>query len=102
MSDARVVIFDASNSLFPPLYDSANVSSARPDSSLVLQTISNFRSLVAATCQDAASENKGLKVTPVDIGVICDSTAVRVVGRLLYEKVRQTLKEATSSGTKPT
>lgn len=95
MSDARIVIVDASNSLYPPLHDKTNVTSARQDGGLVLQAIPNFRSLVAAACQDVASEYKGSKVTPVDIGVMCDSSAVRAVGRALYEKVRRTLRATT-------
>ena len=91
MSGARVAILDASNSLLPPLRqgDKSGLPPV-PDSDLVLKPIPNFRAIVEATCREV--DYTGSKVTSVDIGVICQSSAVRAIGRVLYEKVRQALK----------
>ena len=93
MSGARVAILDASSSLLPPLRTSDKYSSSPvPDSDLVLKPIPNFRSIVETTCREA--HFSGSMVTPVDIGVICQSTAVKAIGRVLYERIRQALKSA--------
>ncbi|KAJ3519849.1 hypothetical protein NM688_g9242 [Phlebia brevispora] len=96
MSHARVLILDASNTLFPLPAEKA-IAAPQSDGSLALQPIPKFNSLVQATCRDVAHVYRGSKVTPVDTGIICESGAVRMVGRTLYEKVRQALKETTSS-----
>lgn len=95
MSNGRVVIVDASNTLYPlPNKKQASTSSLLPDSKMTLRPIPNFKSLVIATYRDIPPTYKGSKVTPVDVGIVCESAAVRMVGRTLYEKVRQGLKEA--------
>lgn len=96
MSNARVVILDASTSLFTADDKSSPVSI--PESDLVLQPIPDFRSIVAAACKDIAGTPARRRVTPVEIGVMCESAAVRMMGRVLYERVRQRLKEGAGPG----
>lgn len=94
MSQARVVILDASNTLFPVEAKSASrPSPSIRDSELVLQPIPDFRSLVIEACREVVSTVARTKIAPVDIGVICDSSAVRAVARALHERVNRKLKE---------
>ena len=94
MSNGRVVIVDASSTLYlPPNKKAAPTSSpSLSDSKLMLQPIPNFQSLVVTASRDVASVYRGSKVTPVDVGIVCESAAVRMVGRTLYEKVRLALE----------
>ena len=98
MSDARVVILDASNTLYPspPKTQGAGATTSS-DANLVLQPIPKFQELVQATCQELGPTYGGSKVTLVDVGVICHSTAVRAMGRALYTKIQQALKDPSHS-----
>ena len=93
---ARVVVVDGSHTLFDEAAaDSRAVrrpaGGAPRTTSLAntgaLQAIPDFRALVAEAIKDAVAQGVKGQFAPIDIGVICDVAAVRVVGRRLYERV---------------
>ncbi|PIL36575.1 hypothetical protein GSI_00264 [Ganoderma sinense ZZ0214-1] len=96
MTGARVIVVDGSHTLFdePPTGDpriarrpggpSRSTSLANTGA---LQAIPDFRALVAEAINDAVAQGVKGQFAPIDIGVICDIAAVRVVGRRLYERV---------------
>lgn len=94
MSQARVAILDASNTLYPVDDPSLKHSPPIEHSELVLKPIPDFRTLLAAACKDVAGAVPRSKIAPVDVGVICDSSAVRAVARALHERVMRRLAEA--------
>ena len=97
MTGARVVIVDGSHTLFDEgVGDSRGAAARRPGASSrttslantgALQAIPDFRALVAEAIKDAVAQGVKGQFAPIDIGVICDIAAVRVVGRRLYERV---------------
>lgn len=93
MSQARVAILDASNTLFPVDNASSHSSPSIHESDLVLQPIPDFRTIIVAACKDVASVVSRTKTAPVDVGVICEASAVRAVARALHERVSRRLKE---------
>ena len=109
MSDSRVVILDGGQTLFPDAIiwkkakadgddkDDDDAAEAEkkpklPDSDLILKPIPSFQGIVEATCREVAPQYSGSKVTRLDIGVVCHSSAVDPVGRLVYSKVQELLK----------
>ena len=94
MSQARVLILDASNTLFPPDKTSPHSRTSSRDGDLVLQPIPDFRAMAVDACRDVLSTMPRTKTAPIDIGVICDPSAVRAVARALHERVSRKLKEA--------
>ncbi|TFY60186.1 hypothetical protein EVJ58_g5313 [Rhodofomes roseus] len=109
MTGGRVVMLDASHSLFPADEPSSRAKqpasgrrsssalSAPPiapaDSHLLLQAIPDFQRIVTEVVKDAASRGCTGHIAPIDIGIICDSIAVRFVARTLHERVLQRLKQ---------
>ncbi|KAH9924917.1 MED14-domain-containing protein [Fomitopsis serialis] len=109
MTGGRVVILDASHSLFsaedsPPRNrlpasgrNPSNASAPPPsdpsDSHLLLQAIPDFRRIAMEVVKDAASRGCTARVAPIDIGIICDSAAVKFVARTLHDRVLQRLKQ---------
>ncbi|KIP06411.1 hypothetical protein PHLGIDRAFT_460187 [Phlebiopsis gigantea 11061_1 CR5-6] len=89
MSQARVAILDASNTLYP--HDKTSPHSREDD--LVLQPIPDFRAIVVDACKDVLSTMPRTKTAPIDIGVVCEPFAVRAVARALHERVSRKLKE---------
>ncbi|EJF55792.1 MED14-domain-containing protein [Dichomitus squalens LYAD-421 SS1] len=94
MTGARIVILDGSHTLFDEPADSRGPrKSGAPSKSTslantgALQPIPDFRALVSEAIKEAVAQGVKGQFAPIDIGVICDITAVRVVGRRLYEKV---------------
>lgn len=94
MSQARVAILDASNTLFPVERSSGHSSSSIQDSELVLQPIPDFRTIVVDACKEVSGTISRTKTAPIDVGVICEASAVRAVARALHERVSRRLKEA--------
>ena len=92
MAQARVAILDASSTLFP-VDDRSLPPPAVHESDLTLKPIPDFRDIVTAACKDVTGKVARSKIAPVDVGVICDSTAVRNVARALHERVLRKLKE---------
>lgn len=87
MARSRVLIIDASSSLFQ------TAESSTDESSLVLQSIPDFRSIVAEICKDISGTEARRKAVSMDIGMICHSSAVRTIGRALHDRVQKCLKE---------
>lgn len=102
MTEQRVVILDASHSLFTaddPLSMSnlkgKNVVRPPPtteDDVLGLQPIPGFAEIVMDSIRDVASTGTLGKVAPVDVGVVCDASAVRALGKVIHDRVRARLK----------
>lgn len=101
MAGARVVILDGSHSLFDDSADghtlrrlsgpSKAFASRDREPIAALQPIPDFRTLVQDAIKGAVARGVAGQFAPIDIGVICDVSAVRVVGRLLYERVLEKL-----------
>ena len=101
MTGARVVILDGSHTLFEDGVDgrSARRPVGKPqvlatrDNSVALQPIPEFRALVREAIKAAVANGVRGQFAPIDIGVICDVAAVRVVGRMLHQKVVEKLAQ---------
>lgn len=93
MSQARVAILDASNTMFPHDRTTAHARPSPREGDLVLQPIPDFRAIVVDVCKDVLSTIPRTKTAPIDIGVICEPSAVRAVARALHERVSRKLKE---------
>ncbi|PCH43924.1 MED14-domain-containing protein [Wolfiporia cocos MD-104 SS10] len=101
MTGARVIILDASHSLFlaegrgPSGAASAQVLGRKDrdiDDGLLLQPIPDFQTMVGDAVKAAVAQGTTGQIAAIDIGVVCASSAVRTVGRTLYERVLQRLK----------
>ena len=92
MSDQRVAILDASHSLF----DVQTRKGHDEVDQLVLQPIPQFRDIVsdAARTGLAAGNFKLGKVAVIDVGVICDTSGVGMLTRLIHAQVLQKLESA--------
>lgn len=95
MAGARVSILDASSTLFQIDDKSLPHTSPPIESDLILKPIPDFQALVVDACKAVAGTVGRRKIAPVDVGVVCDSTAVRTVARALHELVMQRLKVKT-------
>ena len=116
MTGARVVILDASHSLFsdskparsgskpPSAQGSAHArkpssgavaatSTASSDDPLLLQALPDFQRIVGEVVKDAMSRGCTAHIVSIDIGIVCDSAAVSYVARTLHERVLQRLKQ---------
>ncbi|KAI0745059.1 MED14-domain-containing protein [Earliella scabrosa] len=101
MTGARVVILDGSHTLFEDGVDgrSARRPVGKPqvlptrDNSVALQPIPEFRMLVREAIKAAVANGVRGQFAPIDIGAICDVAAVRVVGRMLHQKVVEKLAQ---------
>ncbi len=106
MTGARVVILDGSHTLFEEGADGRLVrrpATAKPPApprdhtSVALQPIPDFRTLVAEAIKAAVAHGVRGQFAPIDIGVICDVSAVRVVGRMLHQQVLRKLTQLRTS-----
>ncbi|EKM54002.1 uncharacterized protein PHACADRAFT_174499 [Phanerochaete carnosa HHB-10118-sp] len=95
MAGARVSILDASKTLFQIDDRSVPHSSPPVESELLLKPIPGFSALVTEACKAVAGTVGRTKAAPVDVGVVCDGTALRTVARALHERVVQRLKDGT-------
>ncbi|KAH9894934.1 MED14-domain-containing protein [Cubamyces lactineus] len=115
MAGGRVVILDGSHSLFDDSGDSlgirrlggpstnakassSSISATREDS-VALRGIPDFPSLIQDAIKAAVAHGVSGRFAPIDIGVICDVAAVRVVGRMLHQKVFEKLESLAGSKT---
>ncbi|THH30411.1 hypothetical protein EUX98_g3773 [Antrodiella citrinella] len=100
LSNARVVILDASHSLFQTddtiprgsYYLDSRFSTVIRDNMAVLQPIPKFNAIVQDIVKETGSR-RGSKVFSVDIGIICDTSAVQAVGSALYDRIAKELRE---------
>lgn len=93
MAGARVCILDASNTLFPVDDRPALHMSPPVESELLLRPIPDFGALVTDACRAVAGTVGRTQVAPVNVGVVCDGTAVRTVARALHERVLRRLRD---------
>lgn len=71
-------------------------SEQEQEGSLLLQPIPDFRLMVVDAVKGARSNGAVGQVVTIDIGVICDASAVRAVGRALYERIVQRLPQVSA------
>ncbi|OCH90250.1 MED14-domain-containing protein [Obba rivulosa] len=111
MTGARIAVLDGSHSLFAPHADAAaaapasgkpnsktgsSAGGADSDAGLLLQPIPDMKAIVLEAVKAAAEKGARGQVAPIDVGVICDASAVRLVARALYEGALQRLKQVGS------
>ncbi len=89
MANAQVLVMDGASSLYH-----AGESKPSSESSLLLQPLPDFQSMVSEVRKDIGGTEASRRVVAIDIGLICHSSAVSVVGRALHEKVQKRMKEA--------
>lgn len=89
MRGSRVLIVDASQSLFPddPKLKDSKFSTPLHESLQTLHSIPDFTALVVETVKEFTAKGVPGKINSVGIGVICDGPSVQVLSKLLYEKV---------------
>jgi len=116
MTEQRVAILDGSHSLFlsgnPPssLADTKGKKAAHQPSSsknslnqgqndhqhdnetLGLRPIPGFSQIVVDAIRDVTFTAPLGKIAPIDVGVVCDVSAVRALGRAIHDRVRARLK----------
>ena len=68
-------------------------SSKDEGSTLGLHAIPGFAGIVLDAIRDVASTRLLGKVAPIDVGVVCDGSAVRALGRAIHDRVRARLKD---------
>ncbi|KAL0956179.1 hypothetical protein HGRIS_002339 [Hohenbuehelia grisea] len=123
MTGKRVVILDASHSLYQESKSDASTSvtmlmpgqkpdlSVKPPSAvavsfgphiadakeLCLQPIPHIQDAVMDAVREVRASRGGAagRIAPIDVGVVCDATAVRAFGRALHEQVLKRLEAAT-------
>ncbi|TCD64872.1 mediator complex subunit [Steccherinum ochraceum] len=102
LSGARVAVLDASHSLFQAentvprgssRYSDTRFSTAIRENMAVIQPIPNFNTIVQDIVKEVGSRSTG-KVFSVDIGILCDASAVRAVGGALYDRIAKELRDA--------
>lgn len=94
MSEQRVVILDASHSLF---HLQTPNNAAAPDPALddvILQPITGMREIVKTAVKDeqVVTYTKSGKVTGIDVGVICNAAAVGPLTKTIHAQVLERLK----------
>ncbi|KAF8893946.1 mediator complex subunit MED14-domain-containing protein [Infundibulicybe gibba] len=89
MGDKRIIILDGSYSLFD--FKASNMDS--PDE-LGLLPIPHFQDIITSTIQelDPPTRTSLGKIALVDVGLICESQAVGMLGRALYTKMLAIIK----------
>jgi len=112
MTEQRVAILDASYSLFPPgqppvdnkvkkeILQSisrrnslAQGQEQEHDMALGLRPIPGFSQIITDAIRDATFVTHHLgNIAPIDVGVVCEISAVRVLGRAIHDRVRERLK----------
>lgn len=96
MTEQRVAILDGSHSLFlsgeVPSGSGADrttfsIGGHERDSTLTLQPIAGFNEIVQDAVREVITFGTPGKVVPVDVGVICDASTVRAMGRAIHDRV---------------
>jgi mediator of RNA polymerase II transcription subunit 14 len=109
MTDQRVVILDGSRSLFLPINqlsiqaDGSGNNVTRPpatsnsqdqgENTSSLQPIPGFDEIILDAIRDVTSTGTLGKVAPIDVGVVCDASSVRAIGRAIHDRVRARLMD---------
>lgn len=103
MKGSRVLIVDASQSLFPddPKLKDSKFTTPLHESLQILHPIPDFAGLVLEAVKEFIVQGTPGRINPVGIGVICDGPSVQVLGKLVYERVWQRLKDSPSQTTIP-
>ncbi|KAF7975073.1 hypothetical protein HWV62_10589, partial [Athelia sp. TMB] len=100
MTDQRVVIIDGAHSLFAAdgtvsLSSLKGKSAAPPPpdgDTLGLQPIPGFAEIIMDAIRDVAATGQLGNVAPLDVGVVCQASAVGSLGRAIHDRVRPRLK----------
>lgn len=105
MSGARIIILDGSHSLFladgqAPLSNSPQKlpsvfhakKSRGSESGSLLQPIPDFAMMVVDAVKDVTSKGTHGQIAPIDMGVICDGSVVKVVARAIHERILRRIK----------
>jgi mediator of RNA polymerase II transcription subunit 14 len=110
MTGQRVAILDGSHSLFltrtlQSLPTPADADTTQPsassgsrdqdlgDSTLGLQPIPGFNEIILDAIREVASTGTLGKIASIDVGVVCDTSAVRAIGRAIHDRVRARLTD---------
>lgn len=87
MTDSRMLVVDASHSLFRANVKPSTDDSQGPDNSLFLQPIPDFQAMVSNAIKDLRTKNIPGRVVSIDIGVVCDISTVSAIARTLHENI---------------
>ncbi|KAF9220121.1 MED14-domain-containing protein [Gyrodon lividus] len=99
MTGKRIAILDASHSLFHDPASPTSPSSQNDSDVFGLQPIPDFRAMILDAVRSTrpgpsstgVSTSRG-KIAPIDVGVVCEGSAVGPVIRALHERVLKKLK----------
>ena len=104
MKGQRVAILDGSYSLFGPQEMGVGKGKGTNGDGLGLRPIPRFREIVQEAVAEvllsgsASSHADGVvrgKIVPVDVGIVCNTDAVRAVARALHGRVAKELEGGT-------
>jgi len=89
MNDQRVAILDASYSPFAFIREKTTVESS--DDNLGLQPIPKFAEIVTDAAKSAmlSGEYRPGSIAIIDVGVVCSTCAVQVVGRAIHSRIAE-------------
>ncbi|KAG1744781.1 mediator complex subunit MED14-domain-containing protein [Suillus lakei] len=94
MTGQRVAILDASYSLFGSSSPTSSSSTSSPSSELLsLLPIPDFKTLVIDALKSVRIKDEHARVSCIDAGMVCDSSAVSGVARALHERVLRKLRD---------
>ena len=89
MNDQSVAILDASYSPFAFVREKSTVESS--DDNLGLRSIPKFTEIVTDAAKSAMSsgEYRPGTIAIIDVGVVCNTSTVQVVGRALHSRIAE-------------
>lgn len=89
MTNQRVAIMDASHSLFDVTSSGSPATGLSIGDSLGLQPIPRIQEIVTGVVRDVIASGDVVlgKIAAVDVGVVCDATSVRHIGKAIHAKV---------------
>lgn len=101
MTNQRVAILDGSSSLYPSPNSVKPPSESNSNSMPGLQPIPQFREIVTEVVKTAlaAGDVQPGKIARVDMGVVCECTAVRRLAKAMHARVAEVLIAAANSKT---
>lgn len=91
MTDSRMLVVDASHSLFR----TGSTPKDKDQDALLLKPIPEFQKMLSSAIGEHQTKNVPGRIVGIDIGVICDISAVRNMVRILHASVLQKLLAAT-------
>ncbi|KAI0344782.1 MED14-domain-containing protein [Trametopsis cervina] len=88
MSNAQVLVMDGSNSAF-----NVGERATTSDNSLLLHPIPDFPNIVSEARKDIGTSTAGRRSVSIDMGMVCHSSVVGIVGRALHERILASFKD---------